>query len=44
MKWKKLARTKEDGGWGFRDIHLFGADLVTKFLWILLHIEALSEK
>ena len=33
IKWQFLARPGSCGGWGFKNIYLFGLALATKILW-----------
>lgn len=41
VKWRKLTKPKEDGGWGLKNIHLFRMALAAKSLWRLMHNEGL---
>ena len=36
VRWENLARPKEFGGWGIKNIFLFGSALATKNLWRVL--------
>jgi len=44
VKWNTLAKPKNDGGWGLKNIYLFDQALVTKSLWWLLFNEGLWGK
>jgi hypothetical protein len=41
VKWKKFGKPKVVGGWGLKNIHLFGQVLATKSVWRLLQIVGL---
>jgi hypothetical protein len=41
VSWKILAKPKKGGGWGLKNIHLFGQALTVKSLWRLLFNEGL---
>ena len=32
INWKKLAKPKKDGGWGIKNIFIFGQELAANFL------------
>ena len=36
VKWNQLARLKSMGGWGFKNLFLFGRALVAKIIWCCL--------
>jgi hypothetical protein len=36
VKWNTLTKPKKDGGWGIKNIFLFGRALAAKNLWQLL--------
>jgi hypothetical protein len=33
VEWKEVAQPKYEGGWGMKNIHLFGKALTPKRLW-----------
>jgi hypothetical protein len=35
-RWKKIGKPKKDGGWGIKNIYIFGQALSVKSLWICL--------
>jgi hypothetical protein len=39
--WKKIAKPKKAGGWGIKNIFMFGQALVEIFLWIFLMMSGL---
>jgi hypothetical protein len=41
VKWKDIARTKEEGAWALKNIHMFGKSLVASGLWNILTKESL---
>lgn len=44
VSWKNLVVPKLLGGWGLKDIHLFGKSLVVKSPWNMITRESLSKK
>jgi hypothetical protein len=41
VKWKNIAKPKEEGGWGLKNIHFFGNSLAAKSLWRVIKSEGL---
>jgi len=41
VNWRKILSPKELGGWGLKDIHLFGHSLAEKSLWNMINKESL---
>jgi hypothetical protein len=41
VKWNKIAKPKKEGGWGIKNIYLFGRALATKSLWRCLMVPSL---
>jgi hypothetical protein len=41
VKWKVITKSKEEGGWGLKNIHYFGNYLVEKILWRAISREIL---
>jgi hypothetical protein len=44
VKWKTIAKSKEEGGWALKGIHLFDTTLVAKSLWTTLVRDGLWKK
>jgi hypothetical protein len=41
VKWNTLAKPKKDGGWGLKNIYLFGQALIAKSVWQTMFNEGL---
>eukprot|EP01018_Ginkgo_biloba_P023075 Gb_32325 [translate_table: standard] len=41
VKWQVVAAPKASGGWGIKNLHLFGKALAAKFVWRLISSEGL---
>jgi hypothetical protein len=41
VKWNMIAKPKKEGGWGIKNIYLFGRVLATKRLWRCLMVPSI---
>jgi hypothetical protein len=44
VKWKNIAKPREEVGWGLKNINYFGKPLATKSMWRVLTKEGLWKK